>query len=194
VRRCPGALGPEVALARGDFVQLSLRRDADGWEALEVRPRSDPMQFGGTVELKGAVAAVQWGGATPPSFKLRGTRVVVPAAALAGSDCPSAPAPGPVYVEVRARPGPEPLVVERIACAAKVPAGATVQQTGTVVAIDTPAKTVEVRTAANESVTLSWNDLTLFGASPQNLLGQRVELEMQSRNGKPVLRSIRAQH
>lgn len=181
-----------ASLARGDFVRLTLRRDDRQWVGLGLQRRSDPAGLGGTVVLKGAVTGVDWSAPAPLSLSLRGTGLTVGAAALAASDCAGRTADALVYVEASAPRGPEPLAASAISCSAQIPAAATMQRTGTVVAVDSAARTVDVRTGQGETITLSWNELTYLGADPQDLLNRPVSMEIRSQNGQPTLRRMQA--
>lgn len=181
-----------ASLGRGDFVRLTLRRSGQGWTGMDLQRRGDPAGIDGAVVLKGAVSGVDWSGPAPLLLSLRGTALRVDGAVLAASSCSGLAPDALVYVEASAPRGPEPLVASAIACGTRIPPAATVERTATVVAVDSAARTLSVRTGQGEILTVWWNELSYLGADPRDLLDRQVSMEIRTQDGQPTLRRMRA--
>lgn len=131
----------------------------------------------GDVELKGTVL-----GLSPDArlFRVRDTRVLVPATSGVLRDCGNAGLANGVFVEVKGRVVGDSVVATRIDCKLE-PAGAVVEREGLARAVDPAARTLRLATLADPTgLPVQWTELTLFSdlqATVVSLQGRRLEVE-----------------
>ena len=131
----------------------------------------------GDVELKGTVLGV-----TPDGlgFRVRDTRVVLPAGASVLRDCGSAGVVAGVFVEVKGVVAGEAVLASRVECKLE-PSDAVVEREGLAREVDTTARTLRLASLADpQGIRVQWGELTVFRdlqPTTDSLQGRRLEVE-----------------
>lgn len=162
-----------AVLANGQYVLVGGKVGADGaMMATAVTVRNAESDDEG--ELKGNVSGYI---AASRQFTVRGVAVDASTAAVSG--CPAAGLADGLYVEVHGALVSAGVKAKSVQCEAES-AGATVERTGTVGAVDSAARSFVLVTAGGTSFSVKWTDTTYFGSvSPATLSGKKVEVQGQ---------------
>lgn len=130
----------------------------------------------GDVELRGTVVALA---ADRRSFRVRDTRVSLPATGLRLQDCEQGLSEG-LFVEVKGNVDGDGVLASRVECARSEPDGAVVEREGMAGAVDVASRSLVLTPPGRVGQRVQWSDLTLFRdllPSVASLQGQSLEVE-----------------